>query len=755
MKILQRLTLANLRQNRRRTIVTIIGVTLSAALILAVAGMATSFQKMMINYTIAERGDFHEMFQEVPVAALAYVEQNPHVESYYYSAPLQEGDVDEETFEIYETYQHTPYRAEYYEKLEDLPDRAKGTYNIYVRYDNPKDYEANRAAIIAAITSATGQSVNYRTNDDLLCYEVFVMGDVALATLYSMAIIVIGIIVVTSIFVIRNSFSISATERARQFGMLASIGATPRQIRHSILFEGLVIGLIGIPLGILLGILAVAILVVVVNTLLEGIMTGAVEFSMPFWIFPAAIALSFITIFLSSLLPAIRTARIAPIEAIRSNQDIKVKAKKLRSSKLVKQLFGIGGVIADKNLKRSRKKYRTTVVSIVLSVATFIGLYSFINYGQNMVGLQYDNSAVDFAMTGGNEQLYQDLITRFNLQNVTYYRHHATSEDMPLYLMDRASFAKFAQSVGVHDKDLSQVVLMNDYAFTQKDGGGYAKKRLTDLKSGDQYRATIVPNAPERCTSFVGEGGNDGYAMVEVDEACVEAAHATPYETELTITKMIDQAPLGLENMHTPFILASEDYVRRSELALDKTYNMTMFAAEVDDVSAMTNYLDEYLAEHPSKQAYFYENVKESVDAMRRMYLLISIFLYGFVIVVTLIGVTNIFNTISTNIALRAKEFATLKSIGMTSREFNRMIRLESLMYAGKALLIGIPLGLLLSYGFYQSIANSVDFGWIIPWTAIIISIVAVGLLISIIMHYSVRQVAKQNIIETIRTENI
>ena len=139
----------------------------------------------------------------------------------------------------------------------------------------------------------------------------------------------------------------------------------------------------------------------------------------------------------------------------------------------------------------------------------------------------------------------------------------------------------------------------------------------------------------------------------------------------------------------------------------------------------------------------------------QRMYLVIAIFLYGFVIVVMLIGVTNIFNTITTNIALRSKEFAMLKSVGMTTKEFNRMVRLESLMYSGKALVIGLPIGLLISYGFYRAIANTVDFGFIIPWGPMAIAVLAVAALIWAIMTYSVRQVEKQNIIETIRDENV
>ncbi len=748
MKVLQRLTLANLQKNKRRTAVTIIGVILSSALILAVVGMVTSFQKMMVNYTIAERGDFHEMYQEVPVEALKYVEENQHVESYYYSRPLAKADLDEDVWDNYQTYQHQPYKAEYYERLDTLPNDAKGTYDIYVRYDNPKEYEANREAIQNALKTATGEYINYRTHSDLLKYESFVMGDAALATLYSMAAIVIGIIVVTSVFVIRNSFSISATERMRQFGMLSSVGATPRQIRHSIFFEGLVIGAIGIPLGILLGIAAVAILVWLVNTLLAGMIEGVVVFSMPFWVFPVAIGLSLITIFFSSLMPAIRAGRMSPIEAIRGNQDIKVKAKKLHTSKLVKNTFGIGGVIADKNLKRSRKKYRTTVVSIVLSVATFIGLYSFINYGQDMIGLQYSNTDIDFAMSGDDDvEIYQDLISRFNLQETAFYRHHSSSHEIPVYAMDEKNFAEFAKSVGVHEKDYSKVVLVNDYGMNMREQGGYALGRVTDLKDGDTYKMKIIPEVPEKCITqepLEMDGEQIGY-YVNVEEACVNAAGAGEYETEVKVTKMISNWPLGYEEAHMPMMIvpATPEFLKQ------------FYAANVEDVPAITSYLDQYFEDHKTENQYYYTDVKEGVAEMRRMYLLISIFLYGFVIVVTLIGVTNIFNTITTNIALRAKEFAMLKSIGMTSKEFNHMIRLESLMYASKALIIGIPLGLLLSYAFYQSVANSVDFGWMIPWMAILISVVAVGLLISIIMRYSVKQVEKQNIIETIRSENI
>lgn len=771
MSVLAHLTIENLRQNKRRTIVTILGVILSSALILAVVGMVTSFQKMMINYTKINVGDYHEMYEEVPVDALKYIEENPHVESYFYSLPIRPGgDIDEEAYTYHKTYQHDTWPIGWYEKLETLPTPTRNeTYNIYVRFDNPKQYEENREAILGSLEKATGASINYRTNSELLRYESQVMGDAALGTLYSLATIVIGIIVVTSVFVIRNSFSISATERARQFGMLSSVGATPRQIRHSVFFEGFIIAAIGIPIGIIIGVAAVAILVVVVNTLLAGMIEAAVEFSVPFWIFPTAIILSLVTIFLSCLMPAIRAARMSPIDAIRGNQDIKIKSKKLRTSKLVQSTFGIGGVIADKNLKRSRKKYRTTVVSIVLSVATFIGLYSFLHYGQDVIGLQFSDSEVDYMLADSTPEFYRELQEKFGLKDSVYYLETSINK-IQTYVMQQSAFEKFARSVGVNEKDYSHVALLNPTTMSYTENGNYVFSKdadLADIKNGGKVTVTVEPLAavPSECRNI--DTDETGISW-NYDMECYYNKVGRPVDVDLTVTKVIDIWPSGIDQRpYWPILLIPENYYRRSELSviLDSRANAnsnphysesTFYVEHVENGSEISAYIEEQVKAGRIDDTWmFYQDIRESMSQMRRMYLLISIFLYGFIIVVTLIGVTNVFNTITTNIALRAKEFAMLKSIGMTSKEFNHMVRLESLMYSSKALIIGIPLGLGLSYAFYQSIANSVDFGWSIPWVAILISIVAVGVLVSIIMYYSVRQVEKQNIIETIRSENI
>ena len=182
-----------------------------------------------------------------------------------------------------------------------------------------------------------------------------------------------------------------------------------------------------------------------------------------------------------------------------------------------------------------------------------------------------------------------------------------------------------------------------------------------------------------------------------------------------------------------------------------------MFANPGDQSKGITAYLLERSSE--AKEG---ENIlmgvdfKASRDQTNNIITLAAIFMYGFIVVVALIGVTNIFNTITTNIQLRAKEFAMLKSVGMTDDEFNRMIRFETILYTLRALLIGLPIGILISYGIhYLLIESNISLSYQLPLIPIIISIAVVALLITFIMRYAVRQVSKQNIIETIRQDTV
>lgn len=206
---------------------------------------------------------------------------------------------------------------------------------------------------------------------------------------------------------------------------------------------------------------------------------------------------------------------------------------------------------------------------------------------------------------------------------------------------------------------------------------------------------------------------------------------------------------MGLENYYSSsgYLIVSDEYFENFKEEKLVDLRLYINAEDADKLEENIN------KEYPNAFEEIY-NMENNIRQEKSMYLVIAIFLYGFIIVISLIGVTNIFNTITTNMELRQKEFANLKSIGMTKKEFNRMIRLESFLYGSKSLLIGIPIGVGLSYAIYKKFVN-LTMAYTLPYKGIIISIVVVALLIGTIMKFSLNKINKQNIIETIRKDNI
>ena len=606
---------------------------------------------------------------------------------------------------------------------------------VMVYYKNPQQYMEIRERIVGNIKNETNEKVAVITNSELLRYEG-IMGDTTLTTVLSLAGIVIAIIVFTSIFVIRNSFSISASERTREFGMLRSIGATSLQIRSAMYFEALIIAIAGIILGTAVGIIAILCLVQIVNALTTELFIAdgmnGIRVVIPFWIFVIVYALTFVVVFLSCRSSARRAAKIPPIEALRGVYDTKVENKKFKTSKLIQKYFGIGGVIADKNLRRSRKKYRTTVISLIVSIATFVGLAGFLNYGKRAIEMEYGGVSYDIQVVTANEQNVSDITALSDIDKLAVARTIAT-DGIDIFVLDKDSFAEYAKQTGAK-VDYGNTVILNGYADEQY-GSKHTIKSVVDYGAGDTVKINVI------------HADNESY---DPDEKT---------EYEITISKSTDKWPEVFKNYYSPMFVVSEDYhdIKKFEQTYQrKNYQVFINTNKSNDVEeGIKNIFDKNRPDDGRYYSDMIHNVAQERRIMNNLILLISIFLYGFIVVITLIGVTNIFNTITTNVMLRSKEFAMLKSVGMTEKEFNNMIRLESALYSLKSLLIGLPIGVLISFIIYKALANSIDFGYVFPWQAVLVAIAAVVLLVSIIMNYSVKQVSKQNIIETIRNDNI
>jgi hypothetical protein len=845
MNILNKLSIKNLKLNKKRTISTIIGIVLSVALICAVATMATSFRETLLQGAISKRGYYHiklsditendikdiknnrdikdiKQIQEVGYAELktSQNKDKPYIHLYsmenstfeFLKFKLIEGNFPQNENEIIiskhiitngksdikigdtitldvgkrissdniELDSSCSYNSEH-EKIEDSekhtfkvigmierPDYTfentgdpgytmittnlnRGKTEAYLSLKKPKEYKSSISELLGVnyddldVIEKNGGETKYKheINSEILRWEVFAFSDSTVSMLYSVIGVVIFIIIFTSVFCIRNSFAISITEKIKMYGMLSSVGATRKQIKKNVIFEAMALGLIGIPLGILSGLFADFVLLKIVNVLLSDALVGyanGIVFKVSIIPIIISIILGFITIYLSAISSAKKAAKVSPIEQLRNSDEIKIKNKKLKTPKIIEKVFKTGGVLAYKNLKRSKKKYRTTVISIAVSVFIFIIMNAFITNMFDLTGQYYEDYDYNFIVESSkftdeeiNKIVKQESVESYHilyqpkrmyeirdLSKIHEYGKELITEELSgekycgLYLvaLDEASFKEYSKKIGVKFEDVKDTgILCDEYNEYDKETGAVELKRLYKYEKGD---------------TIVGEYNKE--------------------ELKIKVGDVSKIKPYGLERVFYDggYLVVNKNEFKNIDFSDDVTITIQ---------SNNTTELQTAIEEKDSSLTIV--NLEDVAKEEKSMILVTNIFLYGFIAVITLIGVTNIFNTITSNMELRQKEFAMLKSIGMTKKEFNRMINLETLFYGTKSLLYGIILGLLGTLAMYKAFSVKIDAGMYIPIKPIIISVIFVFILIFIIMRYSISKINKQNTIETIRKENI
>ena len=890
MNLLNKLTIKNLKLNKKRTIVTIIGIMLSVALITAVSSMFFSVQTSFINYEKAHGGDYHYLFEDVNKKDFNQFELNKKVETvnyvynYGYSilegitneykpyifvkgytkeslenigVVLIDGNLPENKNEILvpshlkynggvelkigdiitlnigkrlidgsegnqnnpfqpemETIENTktktfkvvgimerpdtkiePYTAPGYTMITFADEKnASNVADVYVRYTKSglKDNYRTTANILGVnpeyyyeISNLSPKSIKdyemkikevyenkkytEQRNHKLISLENNFLADDTMVGLGLAASVVVAVIILTSVFCIKNSFDISIIEKTRQYGMLSSIGATRKQIKKNVYYEALILGVIGIPLGILLGLIATFILVIVSDHFLATAFgeNFKLTFTISFIAILFSIILGLVTIILSARKSAKRASKISPINAIRNSEDIKIKNNKIKTPKLIKSIFGIGGLISYKNLKRSKKKYRTTVISIVVSIIVYLAVTGFINVAFSF--LEFELPTDDYNITinyreksDKNVNIYETIQDIGKLSNVEKYsytsytdyyisnpkfsdeylkaypnkldeikQYSPEGQSLDLIIVSKNEFERYLKTLNINPKNnKTNGVLVNSIYNYYMDEKGKSKTREIDMfdhKKGDIIKGNIQLY--------------EGYMTNETVPEMIEY--------NIKIVGVTDKVPMGYSDpIYHPIIVLSEE---NTDVVINETRQKDIYISS----SNADKTFDELKELFTDYEVHIF-NMEEEARTQKSLYILIAIFLYGFITVIALIGTTNIFNTITTNMSLRQREFATLKSVGMTNDEFNRMIRLETIFYCGKSLLIGLPIGILFTYIIYRLFnQGELIVKYVFPWSAIIIVCLILFILIFAIMKYSLGKIKKQNTIETIRNENI
>ena len=587
------------------------------------------------------------------------------------------------------------------------------------------------------------------------------------------------IIIVTSVIVVSNSFRISAGERIKQFGILKSVGATKRQIAHVIIYEGLLLATFSIPAGTTLGLLINFFGIQIMDVLLAAAnMRNTFQINFDFVIAWQAIIistiLSFVTVWISAWIPASKAAKISAIDAIRGTGEVKINAKNVRGGKLIGKLFGFEGTLAYKSLKRSRRNFRATVASLTVSIILFIVTgYFGVRYKETTrlyyPGVENANVAGLFMRP---EKSTLDNNSSETIEQKYYTLNSVLADEITQKLCQYPNTTVFGVGDDVVEGDYNsyKTVIPKDMLSSKMkeflDSNGYVPTR-----DGYSFPITLCITDSENYAKLcklagVPLGSNIliNYARIPGDNGNRKSVFTpyifTPETLRLTNLNGNTEVELPLDGeldiRDVPNEIAAT-YVGNVMVIvprLDATrYTWFVDTADAEGFSDYANkILHESIAFEGSSEYIDVKNFEEVPFAMRDITRLVMVFIYGFITMLTLIGLTNVISTISTNVRSRAREFAVLRSVGMTTAGLKRMLNLESILCSAKSLIIGVPLGILGSYFLYHAFSSPVELDYAIPWRPILQCVFGVTVATWAIMRYSMSRLSCDNIIETIRS---
>lgn len=898
MNIFNKVTLQSLKKNRTRTIVTIIGIILSAAMICAVTTFASSIYNYALDNAIYVDGDWHGSAEDLDSKTYESIKDDSKIKNYVYAQQLgyskiedcknenkpymfvlgvsegfeemmpihiTSGDYPTSTSEIlipehlydnggvqleigdtlqfalgkrmldgYEMNQNNPFYI-YDENNETVPNGETLTveetrsYTVVGFYERPsfENYTAPGYTAITISDKEINQQYNYsvwfkmnkakdvysfiedyelsgQINSSVLRYSGVSRYTGFNSMILSLSIIVIGLIMLGSISLIYNAFSISVAERTKQFGLLSSIGATKKQLRRMVVSEALMVSAIGIPLGVLAGVGGIGITLFFVGNKFEALIGYPIplKLSVSGLSLIIAVVIALLTVLISAIVPSKRATKVSAIEAIRQSKDINTKIKKVRTSKLIYKLFGLPGMLANKYYKRSRKKYRATVLSLFMSVVLFVSASAFTgaltesvtdsfgNVEYDILIYGYENefgkAAVDELLNelksdkGVNQVAYTQGSSHFitvspNEVSKDYLEYYATSEELSINEIENVGIYtnfKFVDDNAFREL-LKKYKLNESEYFNKNEPKAIAVDgRVVFDSILGKYTSYNVLNSENTAISFVVEKVFDGYYFEgqRVDEngntVYVYKSLENPEETlnltseealekkTIELGKIIYDAPFFLDvNSRLTMIypMSLRDNVLSVKTFLNSGYSYYITTdTHVETMSAIDETLSDLSLERLRTQ-----DIAAQEEENRNIVIIIQVFAYGFIILISLIAAANVFNTISTNIALRRREFAMLKSVGMTAKGFNRMMNFECILYGTRALLFGLPVSVGISYLIHLAVSEGYQKEFTLPWVAIGIAVLSVFLVVFVTMMYSMSKVKKDNPIDALKNENL
>lgn len=585
---------------------------------------------------------------------------------------------------------------------------------------------------------------------DYLAYSGVIKDNAMLASMGGFAAVMLAIILVASVFMIYNSFAVSLQQRSRYLGMLASVGATKRQKRASVYFEGFILGLIGIPIGVGAGIGGIAITFRCVSSMVLS--TFAIPTKEPLrvsvnWvIIVGSVIISALTILISSFIPAHRASKTTPIDALRQANTVKAKSKKLKSSKLVGKMFGYEGQLAMKNYKRNGKRSRTITSALAISIVLFLSVTYFTTLFSSFLGSEYGGVMPDVTISCSGKY---DKTVSAELSNTKGVKSYVKTVGDFFYMKNSGKFVTSEAKAYKAEYDYSEFMVVG---LDTKDFNGYCKKN--GIKTSDIKNSSDVILVNHSVLKHV----NGKNKMI-----------ANPYKDlngkTLTFTKDVSSMSLRVAAQTTAMPDGSTEYASQPVLIMRLSDYFKTMKNEPADLSYSVYAPNQHEQVHDSIDNFLSTkgithtiiDITAQYASLQAINTVVQVFVYGFITLITLIAIMNIINTISTSMEERRREFAMVKSVGLTPKSFKKMIYLESIYYGLRSLMWGLPLSVLFSFLMYKLMSQTYDVGFRLQlnWAYYLATIIAVFLVIGVALLYSTSKIKHDNIIETLKNDDI
>ncbi len=809
MSVFGKMTWRTLRLNPVRTLVTVVGIALSAAMFTAVAAKVSSTLAYEANYEIYTSGYWHVAFYDLTQEQAEQLSADERIELVSRITSLGYAESGDETYQlcavnqtylenmpVYLTQGRLPETGgevlipesllERWQVGDTLELEGLGSCTVVGVYG--EDYcgqlgiesydlltlgEAGETGNHLYVTVKKASQVNAFGADwgnTLLCTMGYHTALLAVsgsfqnqgyaATFWQLGGILMGIILIGSVSLIYNAFSISLSERTRQFGILSSVGATRRQLNRSVLWEALFVGGVGIPLSILAGLGGIGLTLFLLRGRFETTLSLS-QFLAAFdlqdnWVsIVLALLASAVTVLLSAWLPARRATRMTAIQAIRQSGDIKLRKRDVKVFPLTGKIFGLEGLLASKNFKRNRKRYRATVLSLAVSVLLLLSAWTYTGAMSKSVSAgnaDYDVYATDYSSALDEGESLSERMAQVE-QGIAGLD---TVESSQLYgrLMwvnvrrEELSLAIETPSI-IHADDGTVCVSTQVYGVPDEEFSAY----LTEL--GIDPEPYFTSEAPVAVLCGQWNGTLDGTytvtsALNESPEEVTIYASSRQDSSSVKISLTIgDTVKEGWPNTASATVCTLYLPMSRWLELADGVCAGVLIYCQAEDHQAATEDIRNL------ELGLSVQDVAESDAAARNVVFIIQIFCGGFIALMALISVANVFNTISTSIALRRRELAMLRSVGLTNGGLGRMMCYECLLYGAKALLYGLPLGWLVALLMLKAISSSYQGPAYWPILPSVVCIVGVFLSVAISTLYAVRRLRKENLIDALKNENM